>query len=107
MTVINIANKSIKWVAIVSPNKNQEPKYKENAVHHIQDRICKIKCLTFSSGICLKGFKLELITPCQLLLINSNMINSKKLRNLCYLILVSWVTLFQAFQHKDIPKLLH
>tara|TARA_B100001121_G_C18576480_1_gene567540 strand:+ start:407 stop:526 length:120 start_codon:yes stop_codon:yes gene_type:complete len=39
MTVINIANNRIKWVAIVNPNKNQELKYKENAVHHIHDKI--------------------------------------------------------------------
>ena len=81
ITVINIARSKIKWVAIVKPNRNQDPKYNENAVHHIHERICKIKCLTFSSGICLSGFKLELIIPCQLLLINSNTINSNKLQN--------------------------
>ncbi len=87
ITVINIAKSKIKCVAIVKPNRNQDPKYNENAVHHIQERICKIKCLTFSSGICLSGFKLELITPCQLLLINSNIINSNKLQNRCLPIL--------------------
>ena len=52
-----MASKSIKWDAMVNPNRNHDPKYKENAVHHIHDKICNIKCLTFSSGICLKGFK--------------------------------------------------
>ena len=77
MTVIKIANNNIKCVAMVKPNRNHEPKYNEKAVHHIQDKICKIKCLTFSSGICLRGLRLEFITPCQPLLINSNIISPR------------------------------
>ena len=88
MTVMKIANSKIKWVAIVKQNKNQETKYNEKAVHHIQERICNIRCLTFSSGICLSGFRFELMTPCQQLLINSIIISPNKLQNLCFLIQV-------------------
>ena len=107
ITVINIASNRIKWVAIVNPNKYHELKYKENAVHHIQESICKIKCLTFSSGMCLKGFNLEFITPCQLLFINSIITNPTKLQNRYYLVQEFFEPLPLVFQHTDNLKLLH
>ena len=48
---MNVASSKIKWLAIVNPNINHEPKYREKAVHHNQESICKIKCLTFSFGM--------------------------------------------------------
>ncbi len=83
-----MANNKIKCVAIVMPNKNHDPKYKEKTVHHIHERICKIRCLTFSSGICFKGLTLELITPCQPFLTNSIIIIANAQQNLYFLILV-------------------
>ena len=68
----------MKCVATVNPNKNQDPKYRENTQHHIQDNICSMRCLTFSSGMCLNGLRFEFITPCHPLFINSNILNSNR-----------------------------
>ena len=66
-TVIVIAARIAAWATAVNPNTVMLPTQSENIIHHIQARICIIKCLTLSSGICLSGLCFALITEFQIL----------------------------------------
>ena len=61
-TVIVIAASIVACAIVEIPNTHILPIQSENIIHHIQARICIIKCLTFSSGICLNGLCSALIT---------------------------------------------
>ena len=61
-TVIVIAASIVACAIVEIPNTHILPIQSENIIHHIQASICIIKCLTFSSGICLNGLCSALIT---------------------------------------------
>ena len=70
-TVIIIAASITICAMAVMPKTHILPIQIENAIPHIQARSCIIKCLTLSSGMCLRGLCLAFITEFQELYINS------------------------------------